>query len=716
MEKRASGASSVVRVVKAARVMQALPGTVTQSPSNPSSANKKSAKRVEELREQIEHHAYRYYVLDAPEVSDAQYDAMMQELAELEEAHPELVSPDSPTQRIGAPPSDVFAPVQHRSRMFSLDNANDDEELEAWAARVERELGRPPSGYSCELKIDGLAVSLTYEHGKFTLGATRGDGTTGEDVTGNLRTIDAIPLKLRKKAPALIEVRGEVYMSTEAFERLNERQAETGGRLFANPRNAAAGSVRQKDPKITASRDLSIWIYQLGTIENGDMPPSHTETLEYLRSLGLRVNPASEHLKDLEAVKRWVGDALKKRHERGYDTDGVVIKVDDLGEQRELGYTSKAPRWAIAYKFPPEEQVTRLKDIAINIGRTGAATPFAVLEPVFVGGATVSMATLHNADEVKRKDVRIGDYVTVRRAGDVIPEVVGPVESRRSGEEKEWSMPERCPFCNNPIVRPEGEKVARCTGGFDCPSRVREYLFHFAGRGAMDIDGLGYKTIDLLLEHDLIANPGDIFFLKPEDLLGFEGWGQTSVNNLMEAIDRARDRPLHRLLAALGVRHVGATVARLLAQRYRRLEAILDASEEELSSVEGIGPTIANSLTRWSESEDNRALVRRLIEGGVRTEDPVPEGVDTTLLQGTTLVLTGTLENFSREEAKNAVLERGGKVTSSVSKKTSAVVAGESPGSKLDKANKLGVPVLDEAAFARLLTEGPSVLQGGATQ
>ena len=677
-------------------------------------ADKKTSERVQALREQIRYHAHRYYVLDEPEISDAQYDDLVRELTELEAAHPELVTPDSPTQRVGAPPSEAFAPVEHRRRMFSLDNVESEEQLEAWEQRIVREIERKPDGYACEPKIDGLAVSLTYEDGRFVMGATRGNGVTGEDVTANLRTIEAIPLRLMgSKIPDVLDVRGEVYMPLKAFEALNARQAELEARLFANPRNAAAGSVRQKDPRVTAERALSIWIYQLGHAEGGPTLRSHSEELQWLRELGFRVNPESERVDDLEGVEAYVREAERRRHRRDYQTDGVVIKVDSIGDQRALGHTAKAPRWAVAYKFPPEEQVTRLRKISINIGRTGAATPFAELEPVFVGGANVSLATLHNEDEVHRKDVRVGDYVIVRRAGDVIPEVVGPVPSRRTGEETVWNMPSTCPFCENPIVRVDGEKVARCTGGFECPSRVREYLFHFSGRSAMDIDGLGYKTIDLLLEHGLISNPGDIFFLQPQDLLSFDGWGEVSVRNLMQAIDAARDRPLARLLVAVGIRHVGTTVAQLLASRYRHIDRLLEASEEELARIDGIGPTIARSIREWAEDEDNRALVERLREGGVRLEDPEPEGVHGDLLAGITVVITGTLERFSRDEAKRAVLERGGKVTSSVSKKTRAVVVGESPGSKAQKAEELGVPMLDEASFVRLLDEGPGVLPGG---
>lgn len=666
--------------------------------------------RLEQLRDELRYHAHRYYVLDAPEISDAQYDELMRELVTLEAADPRLVTPDSPTQRIGAPASDAFAPVTHRPRMFSLDNAFAMEELKAWEARVIKTLGEQAFALVCELKIDGLAVSLTYERGRLVRGATRGDGRVGEDVTANLRTIESVPLRLLGDPPARLEIRGEVYMPLAAFQALNQRQADSQARLFANPRNAAAGSVRQKDPAVTAERALAIFVYQLGSLEGGPTLGSHAETLDYLQSLGLRVNPATQRIDGLEGVHGFLEEARSRRHDRDYETDGVVIKVDRFDHQRELGFTAKAPRWAIAYKFPPEEQVTRLNDIAVNIGRTGAATPFAVLEPVFVGGATVSLATLHNADEVKRKDVRVGDYVTVRRAGDVIPEVVGPVVSRRTGAEKAWDMPANCPFCHSPIVRVEGEKVARCTGGFACPSRVREYLFHFASRGAMDIDGLGYKTIDLLLERHLIESPADIFFLQDSDLLALEGWGKTSVRKLMAAIDRARDRPIHQLLVALGIRHVGTTVARLITQRLRSIDAFMQADADELAAIEGVGPIIARSVYEWTQLRENSELVKRLREGGVRMENPELTGVPPDLLRGVTLVITGTLESLAREEATNAVLERGGKVASSVSKKTTAVVVGTSPGSKFGKAQQLGVRILDEAAFLRLLEEGSAAL------
>ncbi len=667
--------------------------------------------RIDELRERLRYHSYRYYVLVEPEISDADFDTMQRELVSLEEAHPELITPDSPTQRVGAPPSELFGSVTHRQRLFSLDNAESTEDLEAWEARLERLLGRRPAGYAAELKIDGLAVSLTYEAGVLVQGATRGDGVTGEDITQNMRAVASIPLRLIGDPPALMEVRGEVYMALDVFDDLNRKQAESGDRPFINARNAAVGAVRQKDPSITADRKVSIWVYQLGHMEGGPDLASHSQTIEYLRSLGLRTNPELTVTSDLAGVVKYVESIEKRRNGFDYQTDGVVIKVDSLADQSELGFTSKAPRWAIAYKFAPEEQITRLNGIEINIGRTGRATPFAVLEPVFVGGANVGMATLHNEDEVHRKDVRIGDQVVVRRAGDVIPEVVGPVTSVRTGEEVEWRMPTDCPFCGNPIVRPDGEKDARCSGGLECPQRVREWLFHFAARGAMDIEGMGYKTVDLLLSNGLIKGPADIFFLEPDQLLEFEGWGEISVNNLMAGIQEARDRPIARLLVGLGVRHVGGTVARLLAKTFRSIDSLTEATEGQIAEVEGVGPIIAASVVEWANDEANRDLIERLRLGGVRLEDPEPDGIDTSQLAGVTLVITGSLESIGRDAAKVAVEDRGGKVTSSVSKKTTAVVAGAAPGSKLGKAQDLGVPVVDEAKFLQLLERGPEVLQ-----
>jgi DNA ligase (NAD+) len=672
--------------------------------------------RVAELRRLITEANHRYYVLDEPTLADAEYDDLMRELRALEEQHPDLIVPDSPTQQVGAAPAvSSFAPVEHLRPLFSLDNAESMADLEAWAERVRRQLGHTPHGYALELKIDGLAVVLVYEDGRLVRGATRGDGTTGEDITANLRTVGDIPARLEgDPVPRLLEVRGEVYMSFEAFEELNGRQAEAGERLFTNPRNAAAGSVRMKDPAVTATRQLGIWIYQAGIIDGIPSPGTHTETMDYLAGLGFSVNPTSARVEDLQGVEGYVKEAEARRHERPYQTDGVVVKVDSLEEQERLGFTARAPRWAIAYKFPPEERTTKLLDIEVNVGRTGAVTPYAVLEPVFVGGANVTNATLHNQDQVAQKDVRIGDQVIVRRAGDVIPEVVGPVVGARTGEERVWSMPEVCPFCGNPIVRPEGEAVARCTGGFECPSRLREWLFHFAGRGGMDIEHLGYKTIDLLLDRGMISDPADIFTFDVSGLLEEEGWGEVSVENLASAIEAARNRPPERLLTALGIRHVGTTVARRLMRAFGSIPDLLDAETEEIAAVEGVGPVIAGAVAEWAADPVNRSLIERLEEAGVRMASEaseVPAGAGADALDGVVLVVSGTLEGFTRDEAQAAIEAAGGRATGSVSSRTTALVVGDSPGaSKVDKARELGIPIIDEEEFRRLLAEGPAVL------
>ena len=669
-------------------------------------------KRAAQLRAELSDHNYRYYVLVEPTVADAEYDALLRELIALETTYPELITPDSPTQQVGTRISTAFAPVTHRERLMSLDNVETLEELEAWQARLARILDRDPSGYVCEMKIDGLAVSLTYEHGVLTQAATRGDGAVGEDITANVRTIDAVPHNLTGEPPAAIEVRGEIYMPVSAFEELNARQAEAGERPYINPRNTAAGSVRQKDPNKTAERALAIWIYQLGFTAGAPQFERHSEAMEWLGSLGLPVNPEAARAADIAEVEGYVRRALETRHVRDYEIDGVVIKADLLADQVDAGFTSKSPRWAVAYKLPPEEKTTLLEDILINVGRTGAVTPYAVLEEVFVGGVNVTSATLHNEGEVQRKDVRVGDTVIVRRAGDVIPEVVGPVLELRPAGAKVWTMPERCPFCNHLIVLAEGEAKARCTGGFECPSRLREYLFHFASRGAMDIEGLGYKTVDSLLREGLISDPADIFQLDSDRLLALDGWGETSVANLQAAIEKAKDQPLARLLTALGIRMVGGTVAQTLARNFRTLDAVLGASPESLEAIDGIGPEISRSLSEWNADPANRRLVDKLREAGVRFEDPEPEslGESGVLLSGVTAVITGTLAGMSRDDAKAAIEARGGKVTSSVSGKTTVLVAGESAGSKLTKAESLGVPIIDAAGLQALLDEGPTAV------
>ncbi|MEN8235256.1 MAG: NAD-dependent DNA ligase LigA [Actinomycetota bacterium] len=669
-----------------------------------------AASRAAELRGLLRHHNYRYHVLDDPEISDIDYDELVRELEAIEADHPELVTSDSPTQLVGAPTSEAFAEVTHRERMFSLDNVESLDELEAWRDRAVRIIDREPSGYSCELKIDGLAISLTYEAGQLVRAATRGDGVTGEDITANVRTIVDIPHTLRGDPPAVIEVRGEIFMPVSAFDELNERQAVDGKPPYVNPRNTAAGSVRQKNPAVTASRRLSLWAYQIGFIEGGPSPVSHTEQMAWLSSLGLPVNPANQTVKTVEEVEAYVRAAEEQRHSHDYDTDGIVVKVDSLADQRDLGFTAKSPRWAVAYKLPPEEKTTTLLAIEINVGRTGAVTPYAVLDPVFVGGVTVTNTTLHNESDLHRRNVRPGDTVIVRRAGDVIPEIVGPVLSRRPEGLAEWHMPANCPFCGSPIVLPEGEAKAKCTGGYECPSRLREHLAHFAGRGAMDIEGLGYKTVDLLLTEDLVDDAADIFTLKADDLLGREGWGEISVRNLLAAIDDAKDREVGRLITGFGIDHVGGTVARVLARRFGSVDALAGATEDDVATIEGIGPEIAGSVVSWLAAEENVRLVEKLRAAGVRMEDPIVEVEGSDLLDGVTVVITGSLDGYSRSEAKAAVEDRGGKVTGSVSSKTTAVVAGASPGSKLAKAEDLGVPVLDEEAFERLLKEGTGSL------
>jgi DNA ligase (NAD+) len=664
--------------------------------------------RYSELLSELREHNYRYHVLDAAVVDDNTYDTLYRELLDLEDEHPELVDVSSPTTRVGGPVDDAFSPVRHRERMFSLDNAMDPAELDAWHERLVKALGHAPSGYSCELKIDGLAVSLTYVDGALTRASTRGDGTVGEDVTANVRTIKSVPLVLRGEAPTLMEVRGEIYLPVSEFEKLNERQAEMGKPPYINPRNTAAGSVRQKNPSITASRNLGTWIYQLGYIEGGPAFTTHTEQMEWLSDLGLRVNPANLTVGSFDEVKKYVEQATEHRHDRDYETDGIVVKVDSLTEQAEVGFTARSPRWAIAFKLPPEEKTTILKSIEINVGRTGAVNPYAVMEPVFVGGVTVTNATLHNEGEIHRKDVRPGDTVIVRRAGDVIPEVVGPVKELRPRGRRKWHMPENCPFCGNPIVLPEGQAKARCTGGYTCPSRLREYLHHFASRGAMDIEGLGYKTVQSLLELGLITDPADVYRLTEEDLLTIEGWGEVSATNLIGAIEASKHQPLARLIFGLGIDHVGATVSAQLARRFGSLDVLMAADAEEIESIDGIGPEISGSVAGWASDPDNRDLVERLKTSGVSVEDEVSSVRIDRTLEGSTVVITGTLDGFTRESAKAAVLERGGKVTGSVSSRTTAVIAGANAGSKLAKAEALGVAVLDVDAFRTLLEDGPA--------
>lgn len=663
------------------------------------------SKRVAELREEIRSHNYRYYVLGETTIPDADWDDLMRELWALEEADPALVTIDSPTRRVGAAIETTFDPVTHLQRMFSLDNVESDEELLAWEARLVRALGDAPSAYTCELKIDGLAVSLTYEKGVLVRGATRGDGITGEDVTGNVRTIRALPLRLRGSAPAILEVRGEIYLPVAEFEALNRRQQEMGGKPYINPRNTAAGSVRQKDPEKTAARNLSVWLYQVGHVDGGPTLRTHSATMVWLAELGFPINPENKTVATIAEVAEYVEKAKRDRHDHPYETDGIVIKVDDLGLQNIAGFTAKSPRWATAYKLPPEERSTILKAIEIGVGRTGAVTPYAVLEPVFVGGVTVEHATLHNEGEVHRKDVRPGDTVIVRRAGDVIPEVVGPILAQRPQGLAIWHMPALCPFCQNPIVLTEGQAKAKCTGGFECPSRIREYLFHFASRGAMDIEGLGYKTVDTFLNESIIKDPADIFTLDRERILDLDGWGEISVDNLLAAIDAAKDAGVGRLLTGLGVPLIGGTVASVFAREFRSLSRLMKITEEELGAIDGVGPEIVASWIAWVSNTDNVRLIERLRVAGVRLEDPEPEAPAGSSLAGKVFVITGTLERYTRQEAKAAIEDRGGKVVGSVSGKTDFLIAGSSAGTKLAKAEQLGVSVLNEAALAALLED-----------
>ena len=681
------------------------------------------AGRVEWLREQITFHNAAYYERDAPIIPDADYDALVRELSALEASHPDLQTPDSPTVAgVGGAPSAAFAPVEHSVRMMSLDNVMDLEELQAWGARTARRLGElgadGATRYVCELKIDGLAVSIRYEGGTFVRAATRGDGRVGEDVTANVSRIGEVPQRLGKGAPDVLEVRGEIYLPLESFQALKARieaenvELEAKGRrtkpVPVNPRNAGAGSLRQKDPEVTASRGLSWWCYQLGEVTGAERPPSHSESLEWLGSFGLPVNPATEVFESLEEVYEFCRHWISHRHELPYEIDGVVVKIDDLQVQEAMGFTSKAPRWAVAFKLPPEERTTLLQDIQVSVGRTGKVTPFAVLEPVFVGGSNVGLATLHNQDQVRLKDVRPGDTVIVRKAGDVIPEVVGPVLEMRPKGLAEWTFPTECPSCGQELVRLPGEAQHRCINNA-CPQQRLASVSHFASRGAMDIDGLGEQQIAHFLELGLIEDVADVYSLDFERIAELPGYKETSVNNLRRAIDTSRARPLANLLFGLNITHLGGAGAEVLAGAFGELDAIMDASVEQLTAVDGIGPVIAESVHAFFAEDENRQLVERLKAAGVNTSGPTRASgpVEPQTLAGKAVVVSGTLEGYSRDGATDAIKARGGKSPGSVSKKTFALVTGDEPGaSKLNKATELGVPVLDAAGFEHLLQTG----------
>jgi DNA ligase (NAD+) len=675
--------------------------------------------RHDELTRIVREARYRYYILSDPTMSDAAFDVALRELEELEAAHPELVHDGSPTQQVGVPIDTAFAPVQHLTPMLSLDNAFDRDEVAAWAARVQRGLGDGvPVRFVCERKIDGVAIDLVYRRGVLAVAATRGDGTTGEDVTAQVLTMADVPFRLAvADPPAVVEVRGEVHMPLDAFERMNVARIEAGEAAFMNPRNAASGALRQKDPSVTASRPLALWVHGLGQLD-GVSFASHSEALRWLATAGLPVPPETTTVADVDAVWEEIERATAQRHTLAYETDGVVIKVDDLAQQARLGWTSRAPRWAIAYKMPPVEQQTRLLAIEVNVGRTGKVAPFAVLEPVLVAGTTITHATLHNEIQVHAKDVRVGDTVIVRRAGDVIPEVVGPVLAERPRGARVWTMPSDCPFCAQPLVRPEGEAHHLCEN-VDCPNRLIESIAHLASRGALDIEGLGEQTVELLVERGLVADLADLFRLdaRRDELLELEGFKQRRVDNLLAGVEAARTRPLDRFLVAFNVRHLGPTYARSLARAFGDLATLAAADVEALEAVDGIGPVIAASLRSWFDNPRNRRLIEDLAELGVTPTAAahVPAGsdvageVDPELLAGLSVVVTGTLSRFTRDEAHAALEARGAKVASGVSGRTSLVVAGAAPGSKVTKAESLGVTVLDEEGFLRLLQEGPTV-------
>lgn len=668
--------------------------------------------RIAELSEAIRHHSELYYS-GAPELPDADFDALLRELRDLEAEHADLILPDSPSQVVGAPASELFAPVEHAVKMMSLDNSMDVDELADWADRLERRLGDDGNvdAYVAELKFDGLAISVRYEKGKLVQAATRGDGRTGEDVTHNVRTIADLPHEI-KNAPDVLEVRGEVYLRLSTFNELNAAAEKAGEKQYVNPRNAAAGSLRQKDSKVTAQRRLSFFAYQMGQVEGGPTIAGHYETLQYLKKLGLPVNEHARLVRSgVKGLVKYVKEFEKRRHELDYEFDGIVFKVDSLSLQNELGSTSKAPRWATAYKLPPEERTTLLRDIFVSIGPSGSATPFAFLEPVFVGGVTVTNATLHNQDQVKAKDVRPGDTVIVRRAGEVIPEVVGPVLSERPPGLPEWEFPKNCPVCDVPLVRPEGEARTRCLN-FDCPRQVRGRIEHFAQRSAMDIEHFGESTIDLFVTQGLLADVGDVYSLDFERIGAFEGFGETSVTNLDNAIQASKQRPLGNMIFGLSIPHVGSTTGEVLAAAFGHMDALMDASLDDIKAVDGLGPVIAESVHTFFTNPRHREVIEKLRTAGVNFVGPEVADIDQTL-DGKSVVVTGTLGGFSRDEAAAAIKARGGKSPGSVSKKTTAVVVGDSPGaSKLTKAEDLGVPILDEAGFVALLETGE--LPGGA--
>ncbi len=663
-------------------------------------------KRIHKLRDLINFHNYRYYVLDEPEIPDIEYDRLLRELQELEQAHPRLITDDSPTQRVGAVPLDKFDEVKHEVPMLSLGNAFSDDEVRDFDRRARERLEVDHINYMAEPKLDGLAISLLYRDGVLVQGATRGDGYSGEDVTHNVRTIESIPLRLiGKDYPGVLEVRGEVFMSRKGFEALNKTQRDNNDKTFANPRNAAAGSLRQLDPRITATRPLEMICYGVGRVEGKTLPGKHSEILAALKSWGIRTSAETRVVAGIEECIHYYSGILKRRDELAYDIDGVVYKVDSLEQQSALGFVSRAPRWAVAHKFPAEEELTRLLAIDVQVGRTGTLTPVARLEPVFVGGVTVTNATLHNQDEIERKDVRIGDTVIVRRAGDVIPEVVGAIKSKRKKGARLFKLPAKCPECGSAVVRLEDEAAARCTGGLYCPAQRREAIRHFASRRAMDIEGLGDKLVELLDDQKLIKNVADLYKLKAEDVAALERMGDKSAENLIAALNVSRQTTLPRFIFALGIRQVGEATAQTLAQHFGNLKALSKAKPEELEAVPDVGPIVAESISTFFEQPHNKEVIEHLIKSGVHWDDIKVKPAAELPLAGQTFVLTGTLSSMTRNDAKARLQSLGAKVAGSVSKKTSYVVVGADPGSKATKAEQLGVPLVNEDELAALLTK-----------
>ena len=663
--------------------------------------------RAAGLREKINHHNYRYYVLDDTEISDGEYDRLMVELRRLEENHPSLVTPESPTQRVGASPADGFDQVQHRLPMLSLGNAFNEDDLQAWYRRIKGLLDDADFDLVCELKIDGLAVSLAYQDGVLVQGATRGDGTAGEDVTQNLRTIRTIPMSLLGEPPPYLEVRGEVYLPLEEFRLLNEGRAERGEPLYANPRNTGAGSVRQLDSKVTASRNMHIWVYSLGDISETDRPIGHWDGLQWLNGLGFRINPENRVCHTLEEAVDYYHSWMEKRHDLPYEIDGVVIKVDPFAYQDSLGVAGREPRWAIAFKFPAEQAVTRLLDIGINVGRTGSLNPYAILEPVVVSGVTVRQASLHNEEDINRKDIRIDDWVTVERAGDVIPQVVGPILDRRTGQEQVFKLPANCPVCGTPVVKPESEAMHRCPNT-SCPVQFFELLKHFVSKGAMDIDGLGEQWCNILIENGLVKDVAGLYRLDKNELLKLDRMGDKLATKIMTNIEVSKQRPLHRVLFALGIIHVGSEIAELLTQRYASLNEMAEATPEELTEIPGIGPKIAESVVDYFAVALNQQVLKALGDAGVVLHheiQDIQEAADDLPFSGKSFVVTGTLSGLTRREAEDRIKILGGNVASAVTRKTDYLVAGASPGSKVAAAGRLGTEILDEAAFLELMDQ-----------